>query len=367
MKSIALVLLLAAPLAMTQAPAQTSVTKKPFGTLPDGSPADLYLLKDATLTIGITTYGAHIVTVQAPDRAGNKADVILGFSDLAGYLADTKTYMGSVVGRYGNRIALASFNLDGSIYQLSPNNNGNTLHGGKVGFDRHNWSGKQIPNGVELTLISPNLDMGFPGTLTAHVRYTLVGDKLHIDYTATTDKPTVVNLTNHTYFNLAGAGDILAHTLQLDADSFTPVDAKLIPTGVIAPVAGTPFDFRQPTAIGARIDAPDDQLKIAGGYDHNFVLSTHGSLDIPAAVVTDPASGRTLKVYTTEPGVQFYAGVSLDGTAIGRSGQPYKKHAGFCLETQHYPDSPNQDNFPTTTLRPGQTYRTSTIFQFTTQ
>lgn len=366
MKAIALALLLTAPFAAIPANAQTKVTQAAFGTLPDGSQADIYTLAGPALTIRITTFGAHIVSVQAPDKSGTKANVILGYDTLAGYLADTSTYMGSVVGRYGNRIGKGKFSLDGHDYQITLNNNGNMLHGGTVGFDRLNWTGKPIPNGVELTLVSKDGDQGFPGTLTAHVRYTLQGDKLHIDYTATTDKPTVINLTNHTYFNLAGQGDILSHTLMLNAAGITPVDAALITTGVIQPVAGTPFDFQQPTPIGARINTPNDQLKIAGGYDHNWVLKTPHTLAHPAAVLTDPASGRTLKVYTTEPGVQFYSGNFLDGTVKGRDGSPYNKYAGLCLETQHYPDSPNHPNFPTTTLKPGQTYRTTTIFQFTT-
>ena len=362
MKSIALALLLAA----TPLMAQTKVTKAPFGTLPDGATADLYTLTSPTLTVKITTFGAHVVTVQAPDKTGKKADVVLGYDSLAGYLADSKTYMGSVVGRYGNRIGKGKFSLDGHSYQITLNDHGNALHGGTTGFDRLNWTGKTIPNGVELALVSKDGDQGFPGTLTAHVRYTLVGDKLHIDYTAATDKPTVINLTNHTYFNLAGHGDILSHTLMLNSAGITPVDSGLITTGVIQPVAGTPFDFEQPTAIGARINTPNDQLKIAGGYDHNWVLKAPHTLAHPAAVLTEPTSGRVLKVYTLEPGVQFYSGNFLDGTYKGKTGAAYTKYAGLCLETQHFPDSPNHPNFPTTTLNPGQTYHTSTIFEFTT-
>ncbi len=352
------------------AAAQTHVTKAPFGKLPDGSQAEVYTLTDAQLQVRITTYGAHLVSVDAPDKNGKRADVVLGYDSLAGYLADTSTHMGAVVGRYGNRIALASFNLNGHVYQLSPNNQGNTLHGGEIGFDRKNWSVQEIPNGVELSLVSPDQDMGFPGTLTAHVRYTLSGDKLRLDYTATTDKPTVINLTNHSYFNLAGlqpgGRDILNEVLQVNADRYTPVDAKLIPTGQLAPVAGTPFDFRQPTAIGARIQSPNDQLMIGGGYDENFVLSAPHTLAKAAAIVTDPVSGRQLRVYTTEPGVQLYTGNHLDGSFQGPDGTTYAKNDGFCLETQHFPNSPNQGSFPSTTLRPGQMYRTTTIFEFTT-
>ncbi len=358
--------LLIASAAAASAGAQTTVTRTSFGTLPDGVQVDAFTLTDRALTVRVMTFGAHILSVEAPNRNGARADVVLGYKSLEGYLADTKTYMGSVVGRYGNRIALASFNLDGKVYQLSPNEHGNTLHGGATGFDRKNWSAKQIPNGVELTLVSPDLDMGFPGTLTAHVRYTLSADKLRIDYAATTDKATIVNLTNHTYFNLAGAGDILGHTLMLAASRYTPVDAKLIPTGQLAPAAGTPFDFTHATAIGARIADPNEQLKLAGGYDHNWVLTAPHTLSKPAAIVTDPGSGRVLKVYTIEPGVQFYTGNFLDGSFTGRSGAPYNLHGGLCLETQHYPNSPNQDSFPSTTLRPGQAYHTTTIFEFTT-
>ena len=359
-----LLLAVAAPLS-----AQTKVTKADFGKLPDGSVVDVYTLSDATLNVRIMTFGAHIISVKAPDKNGAVADVVLGYDTLAGYLADNKTYMGSIVGRYGNRIAKGQFTLDGKKYQLPLNNNGNTLHGGIIGFDRKNWTAKQVPNGVELTVVSPDGDQGFPGKLTASVKYTLVGDKLRMDYNATTDKPTVINLTNHTYFNLAGKGDILGDILTINADKYTPTDAGLIPTGVLAPVAGTPFDFNKPTAIGARIHEPNDQLKIGGGYDHNYVLKANHSpvnlLAAPAAVVVDPGSGRTLKVFTTEPGVQFYAGNSLDGSFKGRDGMVYAKNTGFCLETQHYPDSPNEPKFPTTTLLVGQPYRTSTIFQFT--
>jgi len=360
-------LLLAAAPALAPLYAQTTVTKAPFGTLPDGGKVDVYTLTDKTLNVRIITFGAHIVSVDAPDKSGNIADVVLGYNDLAGYLADNKTYLGSVVGRYGNRIGKGQFPLDGKKVQLDLNNNGNTLHGGTTGFDRLNWTGKQVPNGVELTLVSKSGDMGFPGTVTAHVTYQLQGDKIAVNYSATTDAPTVVNLTQHSYFNLAGKGDILGHILTLNADRFTPTDAGLIPTGVLAPVAGTPFDFSKPTAIGARIDTPNEQLKLAGGYDHNWILTTPHPMGIkPIAVLTDPGSGRTLKVFTSEPGVQFYSGNFLDGTFKGRDGAPYTKYAGLCLETQHYPDSPNHPDWPSTTLLPGHTYHSETVFQFTT-
>ena len=367
MKLSALALLFAAPLALTAHAQKTTVTKSDFGKLPDGSAAELYTLTDAMLTVKITTFGAHVTSIEAPDKAGNKADVVLGYDTLDGYLADKSTYMGSVVGRYGNRIGKGQFTVGGQKVQLPLNNNGNTLHGGTTGFDRANWTAKQVAGGVELTLVSADGDQGFPGTLTAHVTYTLAGDRLSIAYSATTDKPTVVNLTNHTYFNLSGgSGTILDDMVQLRADKYTPIDAGLIPSGPLAPVAGTPFDFRKATAIGARIDTPNEQLKLAGGYDHNWVLNAPHSLAQPAAIVTDPKSGRVLKVYTTEPGVQFYSGNFLDGTLTGVGGNKYVQHAGLCLETQHYPDSPNRPDFPTTTLLPGATMHSTTIFEFTT-
>lgn len=348
------------------AAAQTKVTPSDYGKTTDGAAVKAYELKDAKLTVKIITFGAHVTSVLAKDKSGKVADVVLGYTTQDGYNQDNTTYLGSVVGRYGNRIGKGKFSLDGHEYQLTLNNNGNTLHGGTPGFDRLNWTGKVVPNGVEMTLISKDGDQGFPGTLTAHVRYTLVGDKLRMDYTATTDKTTIVNLTQHSYFNLAGGGDILGHVLKLDADRYTVVDAQLIPTGELAPVAGTPFDFNQPTAIGARINTPNEQLKIGGvGYDHNWALTSKSKTMHEAAVVVEPASGRELIVTTTEPGIQFYSGNALDGKRVGRDGKPYTKYAGFCLETQHFPDAPNQPKFASTTLRPGQTYRSSTVFEFT--
>ena len=343
-----------------------SVTKSTWGALPTGQPVELYTLSDGDATVRITNFGAHVVSVEVPDREGHRADVVLGYKDLAGYLGDNKTYMGSVVGRYGNRIAKDTFTLEGQTYHIPTNDHGNALHGGTEGFDRKLWTGHTTANGVELTLVSPDGDMGFPGQLTAHVRYALTGATLRVEYTATTTKPTVVNLTNHSYFNLhgEGSGDVLSQTLTLAADRYTPVDATLIPTGRIASVAGTPLDFRRPTAIGARLGAADTQLQYAGGYDQNFVLNGAAGSMHRAAEVMDPASGRTLTVDTTEPGVQFYSGNFLDGSMVGRSGQAYRKHAGFCLETQHFPDSPNHSQFPSTELRPGQTLRSETSFTF---
>ncbi len=340
-----------------------------FGKTQAGQTVELYTLTDNQMTVQITNFGAHIVSIETPDRTGKRADVVLGYRDFIGYMADSKTYMGSVVGRYGNRIAKGTFTLDGTAYHIPTNDHGNMLHGGTLGFDRKVWTGLKIKNGVDLTLVSPDGDMGFPGELTAHVRYTLDGTSLHIDYSATTTKPTVLNLTNHSYFNLGGegSGTILDEVITLPADRYTPVDATLIPTGELAPVEGTPLDFRQPTAIGKRINDPNDQLKIAGGYDHNFVLNGTGTGLHLAAKVDDPASGRTLTVMTTEPGVQFYTSNFLDGTLIGSGGKPYLKNGGFCLETQHFPDSPNEPSFPSTTLNPGQTMRSETVFTFGVQ
>lgn len=343
-----------------------TVTSSPWGNA-DGKPVELYTLSDADLTIRVTNFGAHIVSIEAPDRTGKRADVVLGYKDIAGYLADNKSYMGSIVGRYGNRIAKGTFTIDGTTYHVPTNDHGNALHGGTEGFDRKVWTGHKIPDGVELTLISPDGEMGFPGQLTAHVRYTLSGNSLRITYSAMTTEPTVLNLTNHTYFNLSGegSGSILNEVLMIPADRYTPVNSTLIPTGQLAPVSGTPLDFRNPAPIGARIDQHNEQLKIAGGYDFNYVLNNANGPGLHlAARVYDPASGRTLSVETTQPGVQFYSGNFLDGSLTGASGKPYQKHAGFCLETQHFPDSPNQPNFPSTLLRPGQTMHSETVFTF---
>ncbi len=347
--------------------AHASTKVEPWGKTPAGQPVELYTLSADDLTVCITNFGAHVVSVEAPDRNGNRADVVLGYKDLAGYLADKKTYMGSIVGRYGNRIAKGTFSIEGNTYHVPTNDRGNALHGGTEGFDRKVWTGHEIPNGVDLTLVSADGEMGFPGQLTAHVRYTLEGHSLRINYSATTTKPTVLNLTNHTYFNLGGegSGTILHQAMLIPADRYTPVDATLIPTGQLAPVAGTPMDFRQPTPIGERIQQPFEQLKIAGGYDHNYVLNDAAKAGLHlAAKVVDPASGRTLTVTTTEPGVQFYAGNSLNGANTGASGKPYLKNTGFCLETQHFPDSPNQPGFPSTALRPGHTMHSETVFDF---
>jgi aldose 1-epimerase len=356
-------------LSMTTAlAAQGSVTKTAFGTAPDGTAVDLYTLKSEAIEASIMTYGARVVSIKTPDRDGKVANVVLGYSALDGYVADKSTYFGAIVGRYGNRIAFGKFSIDGHQYQIPTNNNANSLHGGTVGFDRLVWQGKAITDGVEMTLVSKDGDQGFPGTLTVHVRYTVHHGALRIDYIESTDKPTVVNLTNHSYFNLAGDGTttILNDEVMLPADQYTPVDTGLIPTGVLAPVEGTPFDFRKATAIGARIHNDNEQLKIAGGYDHNWVLRGKNGEVKTAGRVYDANSGRVLTVTTTEPGVQFYTGNFLDGTKYGAAQEGHDKNTGLCLETQHFPDSPNHPAFPTTELKPGETRHSTTTFTFST-
>jgi aldose 1-epimerase len=317
--------------------------------------------------VHVTTYGARVVGIETPDRDGNRADVVLGYKSLRDYEADEETYLGAVVGRYGNRIAHGVFSLDGKTYQIPPNDGANALHGGPIGFDKKVWEATQLTNGVEMTLISADGDMGFPGRLTADVRYTLERHALRIAYRLTTDASTIVNLTNHSYFNLAGEGHgtVLNQKLMINADRYTPVDEGLVPTGEIESVVGTPFDFRTMAAIGARINESHEQLKRAGGYDHNFVLNGKpGAEPRLAARAFDPGSRRTLTVLTTEPGVQFYSGNSLAGATTGISGTTYERNAGFCLETQHYPDSPNHPRFPSTVLRPGQTLDSQTLLMF---
>ena len=355
-------------LAMTTAlTAQGAVTKTPFGTAPDGKAVDLYTLKSDAVEARIMTYGAIVVSIKTADKAGKMGDVVLGYDNLAGYIGDGKTYFGAVVGRYGNRIAKGKFSLDGHEYSLPLNNGANSLHGGTVGFDKHVWTGKEVPGGVELTLVSKDGDQGYPGTLTAHVKYTLHGNALRIDYSATTDKDTVVNLTNHSYFNLAGEGSILNEEIMLNAAKYTPVDAGLIPTGELPAVAGTPFDFTKSFVIGKRINETNEQLKRGGGYDHNWVLNGANGVEKIAAVVHDPKSGRVLTVTTTEPGVQFYTGNSINGPLHGKGGATYVKNSGLCLETQHFPDSPNHPAFPTTELKPGQIMHSTTTFTFSVQ
>lgn len=347
------------------------VTRAPFGTLPDGTAADLYTVTNANgIEMRVTNYGGIITSLKVPDRTGQLGDVVLGYDELSGYLTSSP-YFGAIVGRYGNRIGGARFTLDGTTYTLLANNGPNALHGGKVGFDKVVWQAEPFTRageaGLVFTHIGPDGHEGFPGRLSTRVTYTLTDrNELAFDYEATTDKATPVNLTQHTYFNLAGKGDVLAHVLTLNADRYTPVDKTLIPTGDLAQVAGTPFDFRTPVAIGARIDAPHPQIAFGGGYDHNYVLNRTGDGLTSAARVTEPTSGRVLELRTTEPGVQFYTGNFLDGSIVGKGGQRYEKRAAFCLETQHFPDSPNKPTFPSTILRPGSTYKSRTVFAFST-
>ncbi|NJD11268.1 MAG: galactose mutarotase [Gemmatimonadetes bacterium] len=352
---------------------QRSVTQAPFGTMPDGQAVEVFTLTNANgVELKAITYGGIIISLKTPDRTGLMADIVLGFDSLSKYLSPPPPYFGAIIGRHGNRIGGAQFTLDGKTYQLDKNDGANTLHGGVKGFDKVVWTGAQLPPSdssvaVKFSYTSPDGEGGYPGTLLVEVTYTLTdSNELIVDYNATTDRATPVNLTQHSYFNLAGEGngDILGHVLMLAADSMTPVAAGLIPTGQIASVEGTPFDFRTPTAIGARIDAADPQRQLGPGYDHNWVLTRAGEGLQLAARVVEPTSGRTLEVRTTEPGIQFYAGNFLDGTIIGKSGKAYQRRSGFCLETQHYPDSPNKPDFPSTILQPGQTYTSRTVFTF---
>ena len=343
--------------------AKVTVTRKAFGKIPDGTAVELFTLKNAKIEVSITNLGATIVSLLVPDRNGKMGDVVLGFDKPADYYAG-KSYFGAVVGRYGNRIAKGQFKLDGHQYTLAKNDNGiNHLHGGTKGFDKAVWTPRIDGEALELTYLSKDGEEGYPGNLKATVRYSLTDSGLRLDYTATTDKDTVANITNHSYFNLAGAGDILKHEVSIAAARYTPVDSNLIPTGELRSVAGTPFDFRTPHAIGERIGGSDEQLKFGKGYDHNWVLDHSGALTT-AARVHDPSSGRMLEVLTTQPGLQFYTGNFLDGTAKGKGGKVYQFRNAFCMETQHFPDSPNHPKFPTTELKPGQTFHSTTEFRF---
>jgi aldose 1-epimerase len=348
--------------------AKTKVTSQPFGKMPDGTSVNIFTLSDGAYEARIATYGGILVSFKTPDRNGKSADVILGFDDLDGFVSNfnspSDAFFDAIIGRYANRIAHGTFMLDGKKYSLPLNNGENSLHGGPHGFNNVVWDAKAIDNGVELTFLSNDGDSGYPGNLAATVRYTLVKGDLRIEFSVTTDKNTVVNLTNHAYFNLAGRGDILDHQLTLHASRFTPVDAGLIPTGELKSVDATPFDFLKPTAVGARINADDPQLHLGHGYDHNWVLDRKGANLEEAAELYDPVSGRVLKVLTDQPGIQFYSGNFLDGSIKGKSGTPYKPHAGLCLETQHFPDSPNHPDFPSTELKAGQRYHTVTVFSF---
>lgn len=340
-----------------------------FGTLPDGRPVHRWTLRDTGgLTAHVLTYGAILQSLHVPDSRGHTANIALGYEKLDGYLARAP-FFGAAIGRFGNRISDGRFTLDGQAYQvpLSDAPRPNSLHGGEKGFDTRLWAAEPVADGVELTLVSADGDQGFPGTLTVAVRYTLTAGRLRIDYRATTDAPTVVNLTNHTYLNLAGEGapTVLDHDLSLAAARFLPVDEQLIPLGDLAPVAGTPFDFTAPRQLGERIDEPHEQLRLAGGYDHCWVLDGGRTANPrPVAELVHAPSGRTLTMSTTEPGIQVYTGNGLDSTLTGPSGRLYHRYAGIALETQHFPDSPNRPHFPTTELRPGEEYRSSTIYAF---
>ena len=351
----------------------SSVTKTTTKVSFQGKPIEVATLKNAKgIEVQAINYGAIITSLKVPDRTGKVADVVLGFDRPEQYWAEpTPPYFGAIVGRYGNRIAKGQFAIGGKTYKLVTNNGPNHLHGGNRGFDKVYWdmSTKNSPQGssVVFTRLSPDGEEGYPGNLRATVTYTLTEkNELIVDYRATTDKATTVNLTQHSYFNLAGegSGDILGHELTINADRYTPVDDTLIPTGQLAPVQGTPFDFRQATAIGARINNDDAQLKAGKGYDHNWVLNGTGTALRVAARLTDPKSGRSMEIQTTEPGIQFYSGNFLDGTIKGKGGHVYALRHGLCLETQHFPDSPNQKNFPSTILQPGKVYTTKTVMTF---
>jgi aldose 1-epimerase len=327
------------------------------------------------MTVKITNYGGTIQSISVPDRNKNFADVVLGFENVEGYQQPKNTsYFGALIGRYGNRLAKGQFVLQGKTYQVPTNDGPNSLHGGTSGFNKKVWDAKtmETPMGpsLELHYLSKDGEEGFPGNMNVTVRYTLdKKDGLHIDYTATTDKETVLNLTNHAYFNLSGAGNpsILKDILTIDADNYTPVDGTLIPTGKVETVSGTPFDFRHGVEIGKRINDDNEQLKLGKGYDHNFVLNHKGDLKTVAVKVEDPASGRVLEVFTDQPGVQFYTGNFLDGSVTGSIGGAYVYRSALCLETQHYPDSPNHPNFPSAVLEPGQTFHSTTIYRFKTE
>jgi len=350
-----------------------SITEKQFGTTADGTQIDLYTLtNDEGMEVAITNYGGAITSIQIPDRPGETGDVVLGYETLAEYLKHPR-FLGALIGRHANRLARGTFPLNGITYQLAQNNGPNHLHGGIRGFDRVVWEAQtKIAAGesiLQLSYLSKDGEEGYPGNLTATVTYTLSGNnELHIEYRATTDKDTIVNLTNHSYFNLGCAsGNILTHELMLNANRFTPVDADLIPTGELRDVHHTPLDFTRSMSIGARINERYDQLIFAGGYDHNFVLRDGDAGLRWAARAYEPASGRIMEVFTTQPGLQFYSGNFLDGSISGKRGVVYKKHAGFCLETQHFPDSPNHPEFPLTVLKPGAEYHQLAVFRFSTE
>lgn len=352
--------------------AQAELRSEVFGQTQDGDTVTLFTLTNAQgMKVGVIDYGGIITEITVPDREGNMDNVVLGFDNLAQYESG-HPFLGALVGRYANRIGKAQFTLDDSTYVLAANNGPNSLHGGLKGFDKRIWKSEGFRNndGVAVKLMYTSVDgeEGYPGTLNTTVTYTLTdSNELRIDYFATTDKKTVLNLTNHSYFNLkdGGASDILGHELMLKADFFTPVDSTMIPTGEIRSVEGTPFDFRNPKTIGTEIDAEDQQIQYGGGYDHNYILNRPNDLELVSfAIVYEPSSSRKMEVLTTLPGVQLYCGNFLDGSLIGPGGKVYQKRSGLCLETQHYPDSPNKPEFPSPVLEPGETYEHTTVFRF---
>jgi aldose 1-epimerase len=366
-----LLLLYAIPeIAMAKDSSNATITGAAFGKTPNGIQVDLFILRNTHgMEARIATYGGIVTFLTAPDRKRQYADVVLGYDSLGSYL-EGSPYFGALIGRYGNRIAKGQFTLNGAKYQLPVNNGPNSLHGGNVGFDKVVWKvakSEVASQGPQLTLtyLSKDGEEGYPGNLQVTALYTLTEDNaLRVDYTATTDKDTIVNVTQHSYFNLRGEGDILGHQVQINADRFTPVDSTLIPTGELRPVTGTPFDFRKATAIGARIDAGDEQLKFGKGYDHNWVINKVAGALAVIATVYEPQTGRVLEVSSTEPGLQFYSGNFLDGSNVGKGGRAYKFRTGLCMEPQHFPDSPNQPGFPSTVLKPGQTYKNTIVYKF---
>lgn len=350
-------------------PTKSGLLKSDFVSEVEGKPTALYVLKNKKgVEACITNWGGRLVSVMVPDKEGKLTDVVLGYDHIQQYVENPDDNFGAVIGRYGNRIAKGRFTLDSVAYELPHNDNGNCLHGGPKGFHAVMWNAEQ-PDAQTLVLTRTSTDgeAGFPGNLQVKVTYRLTDDNaVDIQYEATTDKPTVVNLTNHSYFNLSGVpgSTILDHVVTLNADAYTPVDSLLIPTAEIATVEGTPLDFRKPARVGARIDEPFEQLQLGKGYDHNWVLNTKGDISQVAATVYSPVSGIGLEVYTNEPGIQFYTGNFLDGTDKGKRGVTYPLRGALCLETQHYPDSPNQPTFPSTVLRPGETYTSRCIYKF---
>jgi len=371
MKILSLAILLAFSLSFcSESNSSSTISAKAFRKLVDGKQVELYTLKNKNgLEMTVTNYGGRIVSLLVPDQSGRMEDIVLGYDSIGGYLKNNEQYFGAAIGRYGNRIAKGLFTLDNKQYKLAVNNPPNSLHGGVRGFSAKVWESKQNEkNEVELTLVSPDMDEGFPGELKVMMIYKLTDkNQVEIYYSAKSSKPTVINLTNHTYFNLHGAGngDILDHVLYVNANRFTPVDSTLIPTGQLVPVDGTPFDFTTPTTIGKRINEKDEQLKFGLGYDHNFVLNKTKEHPISlAASVYDPLSGRFMEVFTNEPGIQFYCGNFLKGKEIGKKNKPYNFRSALCLETQHFPDSPNHPEFPIVVLKPGEIYSSVSVYRF---